>query len=285
MTANSLRFTIGELSVAITGGKQYSVSGPYRKFFDSITAIPESVDFNIDISPNKAPLRLSPTECLFQSGGAWTLYKDDTGHTIIISGQRELIIDKPLRHGRLYAETQQNGDSDSVPFFYPLDIVLVISLLPYRSGVLVHACGIDDTGQGLLFLGTSGAGKSTTARLWADETGVKVLSDDRIIIREINNSFIAYGTPWHGELNVCDPGSVAIEKMFFLEQSDRNYAKPLSPVEAATRMFVRCFPTFWDKKGMEFTLSVIDRVVSNVPCYELGFVADRSAVSFVRGLE
>jgi hypothetical protein len=176
---------------------------------------------------------------------------------------------------------------------------------------MVHSCCVNDNGRGFLYAGTSRSGKSTTARLWLNHTnppsppnnppkspfnkgglegdykdmrGVKVLSDDRIIIRKMDEIFYAYGTPWHGDVEVANPGRVEIEKIFFLEHSDKNHVKSLSPVDAATRMFVRCFPTFWDKEGLSFTLSFIDEIVRKIPCYELGFVPDKSAVEFVRGL-
>jgi hypothetical protein len=171
------------------------------------------------------------------------------------------------------------------PFAYPADEIILINLLPSFNGVLVHACGIDDNGKGVLFLGTSGSGKSTTTRLWMYEKDVKVLSDDRIVIREINDKSYAYGTPWHGEVNICDPGRVEINKIFFIEHSDKNCLKPVSHIDAATRMLVRSFPTFWNKEGMELTLSLIDRIVKKVPCYEFGFVPDKSAVDFIRNLE
>lgn len=170
-------------------------------------------------------------------------------------------------------------------FAYPVSEITFVNLLPSFNGVLVHACGINDNGKGVLFLGTSGSGKSTTTRLWMDEKGVKVLSDDRIVIREIDDKSYAYGTPWHGEVNICDPGRVEINKIFFIEHSDKNCLKPLSHIDAATRMLVRSFPTFWDKEGMELTLSLIDRIVKKVSCYEFGFVPDKSAVDFIRDME
>jgi len=148
---------------------------------------------------------------------------------------------------------------------------------------MVHSCCVNDNGRGFLYAGTSRSGKSTTARLWLNEAGAKVLSDDRIIIRQMDGNLCLRHT-LHGEVEISDPSRVEIEKIFFLEHSKRNYIKPLSVMDAATRMFVRCFPTFWDKEGMAFTLKFIDEIVSKVPCYEFGFVPDRSAVEYVRGL-
>jgi hypothetical protein len=222
--------------------------------------------------------------------------------------------------GKLYLK---DGPKKTFAVSHPLDQLLVINLLSLGRGLLVHACGIDANGRGYVFLGASREGKSTTARLWLREvnpppppfnsplskgdtppilplarggeggvkgelggimTGVKILSDDRLIIRKINGIFYAYGTPWHGDVEVANPGRVKIEEIFFLGHSKKNYIKPLSPMDAATRMFVRCFPTFWDKEGMEFTLGFIDEIVKKIPCYEFGFVPDKSAVEFVRGM-
>src|SRR5207237_1422736 len=48
----------------------------------------------------------------------------------------------------------------------------------------LHGCGIvGPGGASNLFVGHSGAGKSTTTRLWTALGGVEVLSDDRIIVR------------------------------------------------------------------------------------------------------
>jgi hypothetical protein len=55
--------------------------------------------------------------------------------------------------------------------------------------------------------------------------------------------------PWHGEVEVCDPGKVEIEKIFFLGHAEKTYVERISAADAAERMFVRCLPTFWDKEG------------------------------------
>ena len=179
-------------------------------------------------------------------------------------------------------EGRKVSETESLPFVHPVDGVIFINLLPSCGGILLHACGVGDNGRGFVFPGGSGDGKSTTARLWDGEVGARVLSDERIIIREIGEKLYAFGTPWHGEVKVCDPGKVEIEKIFFLGHAEKNHAEHISASDAAERMFVRCLPTFWDKEGMELTLSLINKIVKKVPCYELGFVPDKSAVDFVR---
>lgn len=111
-----------------------------------------------------------------------------------------------------------------------------------------------------------------------------VLSDDRIIIRYTDENLYAYGTPWHGDAGASNPNRMGIEGIFFLEHSKKNYLKPLTRMDAATRMFVRSFLTFWDKDGMKSSLELINKIIEKTPCYELGFVPEKSAVEFLRRL-
>ena len=62
-----------------------------------------------------------------------------------------------------------------------------------------------------LFVGHSGAGKSTTTRLWTAREDVEVLSDDRIIVRRDEGASVietlcgaSGGTGEHGVLRLRD---------------------------------------------------------------------------------
>ena len=72
-------------------------------------------------------------------------------------------------------------------------------------------------------------------------------------------------------------------EIFFLKHAKKNIAQKITPVEATSRLIVRSFPTFWDKKGMEFTLKFCTEIAQKIPCYELRFVPDKSVLDFVRG--
>jgi hypothetical protein len=165
---------------------------------------------------------------------------------------------------------------------YPFLEVLTVNLLCRKNGVLLHACAVNDNGKGYLFVGQSGAGKSTTARLWSGVNGVIILSDDRIILRRINHRIYIYGTPWHGDAKECSPKKVPLEKVFFLKHAKENRVKRLNPLDAACRLIVCSFPTFWDKQGMELTLSFCSEIAQDIPCYELGFMPDTSITDFIK---
>ena len=70
-----------------------------------------------------------------------------------------------------------------------------------------------------------------------------------------------------------------IEKIFFIRHGKVNRAIPISKTDAARRLMVGCFPTFWNWEGMEFVLDFCTRVALEKECYELEFVNDLSVAS------
>ena len=175
-------------------------------------------------------------------------------------------------------------DEPLYPLQYPLDELLFINLLARGRGVEIHSCGVMDAdGSGYLFVGESGAGKSTSGRIWLREEGVELLSDDRIIIRQEDGKFWMYGTPWHGEAELSAALKTELKRIFFLRHGESNRLVAQTRVEAAARLFSNAFPTFYNAEGLAFTLEFLDGLTESVPCAELVFVPDAGVVDFVRG--
>lgn len=165
--------------------------------------------------------------------------------------------------------------------------VLLINYFAYRNqGIFTHSVGIKDLdGSGLLFAGKSGAGKSTTARLWHKHSKAMVLNDDRIIIRKINNKFVMYGSPWHGEFSdylASRVDSAALKKILFIRHFSKNIATAIPPKQAFSRLYPALFPAFWDKNCLGNIAAFCDDLIKNVPCYNLGFVNNKEVIDFVR---
>ena len=147
----------------------------------------------------------------------------------------------------------------------------------------MHACGVVWRGRAILFCGQSGAGKSTTARLWRrHEKRARLLSDDRLILRPRRRSVRVFGTPWHGDGGFASPGSAPLAALFFLRHGRTTRISPLSRGEAASRLFTRSFPPPWDREGVARTLDACADAAALVPAFELAFRPDRSAVAAVR---
>lgn len=226
-------------------------------------------------------------DLVFDSGAVWRLFRTAEGFRIECTSDivgnapyKIATFDDSFTRGEISLRTEAVGDVID-PLEYPLDEVLVAHLLARGRGVEIHGCGIvDRDGRGRLFAGQSGAGKTTTARLWEGEN-VNVLSDDRIIIREVGSEMRMFGSPWHGEAELASPASAPLAGVYLLTQADESRMREISAVEAVARLFACAFPPFHDAQGLAFTVDFLDRLVRKVPVRELRFTRDRSAIDVV----
>jgi len=274
--------------VLMHDGEETVDISPTYAFFSS-TGAPD-----IALRADFSPIEMPDAGKVFDSDGTWSLFRSESSRIYTFSaadesGSREpyciLELVDDLRLGVLYPlRPLRTNPAVYRPFDYPVSEVLTVHLLSRGRGVELHAAGIDDNGTGLLFCGVSGAGKSTTAHLWDRAGGARILSDDRIIVRRQDGAYRMYGTPWHGDGYYALPDSVPLRRLFFLHHGPENCLRELSATEAVVRLMTCCFATFWDREGMSFTMSFLSDLARTLPCYELTFMPDRSAVDFVRSL-
>ena len=261
----------------------------YRGFLDE--GQPEvSIDAYFGGLPD---LTLRDEDRVFDSQSLWSLYRTGGRHVFVLRWPagggcpyRIAVFDEPLRSGEIHSRLPSPRATPAGllpnPLEYPLSEILMISLLARGRGLMVHACGIDDGGRGYLFAGNSTHGKTTMARLWANTACV--LNDDRIILRRREGRLWMYGTPWHGDLRTASSRGVPLERILILRHAGTHDLEPLGGVAAVSHFLARCFPPFWDREGMTFSLEFASELMASVPCHVLGFRPNPDVVDFVRGL-
>jgi hypothetical protein len=236
--------------------------------------------------------KMDRIEKIFDSGSTWAFYRSN-GKYVLQNDALEpgssptvfAVLEQGLKSGDIYiTHTSLELHLPPDPLGHPLNQILMILLLSLDKGMILHACGIDDRGSGYLFLGNSGDGKSTMAKLWFDRNAT-VLNDDRIVVREKDGEFWMYGTPWHGDFRELSPNGLPIQKMFFLRRGEENRVALKNGAEAVAMLLTRSFPPLWDNKGMAYTTGLCHRIVSKIPCYELSFEPDKRILDFVRNTQ
>ncbi len=235
-------------------------------------------------------LAIPSAEALFNSGGLWRLFSEAGGYRFYFSTPflgdapyKAAWFDAGFRRGELVLFRPYFDPCKAIyPLEYPLDELLMIHRLACGEGVETHAVGIvDEAGRGHLFLGHSGAGKSTTARLWRSKPKAHVLSDDRIILRQRDGRVWMYGTPWHGDAGIASPASAPLCRIYLLEHSSKTELVGLAPGRAAAELLARSFVPHHSERGLQFTLRFLDRVAREIPCSIFRFVPDKSAVEAI----
>jgi hypothetical protein len=236
----------------------------------------------------RRPERATDGERLFDSGGVWRVERVGTRlvYSFRVRNRRPPLykavsIDAALESGTLDFDDDAAGPRYALD--YPLDELLFQHRLARDGAVEVHACGVVWRGKALVFCGQSGAGKSTTARLWRRHAhGARLLSDDRLVLRPGRRSVRVFGTPWHGDGGFASPASAPLGALYFLRHGRATRLAPLAPAEAAARLFTRSFPPAWDAEGVARSLDACADAAALAPAFELAFRPDRSAVACVR---
>jgi hypothetical protein len=276
---------IGNVSVAVRG---------LRAWHDSELApfVCEVETPDISVATDSSQQLTLPSSLLhFDSGALWILYRDGKDFVFDFASPalgrapyKRMRVTKDFCRADITMSESLLGDRGWVsPLEYPADELLITNFLARRGlGVEVHGCGlIDPEAGGQLFLGHSGAGKSTTTRVWEYFRNPEVLSDDRLVLRINDGELWMYGTPWHGEAAFASPGKTKISRIFILQQGSRNQITGLSRAKAVGEIFARSFPPFHSAEGLEHTVGFLSRVVETVPCFEFQFVPDRTSVEAV----
>jgi hypothetical protein len=240
----------------------------------------------VDAMPDSLP---TAGRLLFDSGAVWRAFDDDGGFRIDcfsdILGElpyKVAFFDRELREGRIFMRRDAVNE-EMHALDYPLDEVMVAHLLGRGRGVELHGCGIiDRDGRGQLFVGQSGAGKTTTARVWLSEGHYEIVSDDRVIVRFVDGEWRMFGTPWHGEAELSSPLSAPLGAIHLLVQASRTELVTLPHAHAAAALFGCTFPPFYDQAAVAFTLECLERIVRDLPVRALRFLPDRSVIDCIR---
>ena len=164
---------------------------------------------------------------------------------------------------------------------YSSDRLWLIQLLPNRSALFMHSSAVILNGKGLLFIGRSKAGKTTTVRMFQEArnkfgTSVDILCDESNILRRWdNNCWHVHGTWSHGEESEVSALSAQLKSIFVIKQDTNNYIIPVSDkskiIESLLFTLLRPHMTksWWEKE-----IVLIDQLIEEIPAYEMHF--DRS---------
>lgn len=107
-----------------------------------------------------------------------------------------------LDNGFSYGILKECGNPQLGRFQIDNACMIAYALRTARESTLaMHASVVVKDDCGYLFLGRSGAGKSTHSRMWLESIdGTRLLNDDNPVVRVLENGEVrVYGSPWSGK--------------------------------------------------------------------------------------
>lgn len=159
---------------------------------------------------------------------------------------------------------------------YDLDSLLRIllsQLLVQELGFLLHAATIEHRGQAYVFMGRSGAGKSTIASLSLPGS---VFTDEISLVRKFE-AWEAFGTPFWGEFRADGQNrSAPLAGIFALVQAPHNRKEALSPREALAELLGNTLFFAPDREARERLLEIYLDLIRTIPVFRLEFRKDSS---------
>ena len=269
----SLRF--GRLVIAFRGARpsdRFSIEDTHVPF-----VVPSDTPAHLRLACRIAPIHAPSGTIAFSAGRSWDLWRQaDGSEDIVFRGGADfgtdvwhLRLDSTFRAGSLY-EAPVIADGFIRADGYPLLEYIVARLLARHDGALIHAStAIVDDGA-YVFVGHSGAGKSTIAAI-AEAAGATIPTDDRTILSAGDETPMAWGTPWHGSLVRKSPEGAPISRIYLLQQARENRCEPLTSARAVKELFVRLIQPRLHGGEIQQTLHVLESIVERVPVAVLHF--------------
>jgi hypothetical protein len=159
---------------------------------------------------------------------------------------------------------------------YSIDAVLRIVhtlVLARQGGFLLHSASAIRNGKAFLFAGVSGAGKTTISRLApADAT---LLTDEISYVRKQGDGYMAYGTPFTGELaKLGENASAPVAVLYLLAQGPENRIEPVAEADAGRELLANMLFFAEDPEFVHQVFQAACDFVHRVPVRRLTFVPD-----------
>lgn len=141
----------------------------------------------------------------------------------------------------------------------------------HHNGMMLHSSAVELDGKAYVFSGPCGMGKSTHTRLWQKTFGdrAQVFNDDKPVLRRMEDGWYAYGTPWCGKDGINQNKKVPLAGICFLKQAPENRIRRLGQQESLQKVLAQTIHRFWKVEMLDLMLSVAEKLVQEIPMYEL----------------
>lgn len=201
---------------------------------------------------------------------------ESSGNRIFCVSQSILTINNDFSVGTVLSP---NNDALGV---YGCAMVALYGNLIRRNTLVMHSSLIDVNGEGILFTGPSGVGKTTQAELWEKHRKAKIINGDMVFIhKDVDGHFYAYGSPWHGSSEYCLNVRLPIKAIVAPIKADHCSIAEVDGIDMLKHIFPEIMLPDWFDGCKELGMDTLDELLKCTPVYRLECSKDIHAVETV----
>ena len=158
-------------------------------------------------------------------------------------------------------------------------LMVLFSLATATHGtVLFHAAAVSHQGYAYMFLGPSGTGKSTHARLWIKHIQpTELVNDDNPVVRVIDGKTMCYGSPWSGKTPCYRNVSYPLGGIAMLSQAPYNQIRRLDGIHAYVSLMESISGMRWDTNIADGLHQTENALASTIAVWHLECLPDKEA--------
>lgn len=188
-----------------------------------------------------------------------------------------LLVSGDHSSGEYYPESGM--PSHKVSFMTDMLLRMMFSYNSSRfSTLLMHSSVVAVDNEAVMFLGSSGTGKSTHSRLWLENIpGAELINDDNPVVRLEDEKLFVYGTPWSGKTPCYRNMRVPVKAIVCLRQAPVNELSRLNGVYAYAGFASAVSFVRWERGLMDDATRLASRIVMSVPIFSMRCLPDADA--------
>lgn len=151
----------------------------------------------------------------------------------------------------------------------------------YKGGMVLHGAAVEYGGKGVLFTGTSGAGKSTQAHLWRKHREALIINGDSPLIRTIDGMPKMFGTPWSGSSGESVNRSVPLDAIVYVRQGTENALSELTGNEAFLAVLANVNRSNFDNDSTDLAIENLKRIIHSLRVFDFTCTKNVESVEFL----
>ncbi len=147
-----------------------------------------------------------------------------------------------------------------------------------KNTLLFHSAVVNSDGYGYMFLGKSGTGKSTHARLWLKNIqGSDLLNDDNPVVRITEDGVKVYGSPWSGKTPCYKNQELSLGGIVLLSQAPHNKISRLHVIDAYAAIVMSVSGMRWEKRLADGLHNAENELLKRAKVWHLECLPDDAA--------